>query len=226
MICIKTMTALLVALAAMGAGPTAIDSPVTTADDEFTLDLASGMPVDSFLDEYSRVTGRRVLWDQRRVGNRVISGTGSMTFPVATAEQVFGTILLMHDLAAVPFGDPALRFTLIEDIKTSQSLKQHASFVDVAELDSVSPAQIVAVVVPLKNLDCDRAQRALNNLIQEHRAGFVQPVSEANALLITNFAMTVKTMVQIVESMEKAALTESAQKYRARQAEKKVTKSR
>ena len=217
----KLLAAVMIAMTAVGS-PTStetLDAPPVVQEETFKLDLSEGMPVEDFLALYARITERRVFWDARRLaGTRVVKGVGDMTFSHSEADDVFGTILMMHGLAGVPHGDPARRFTFIDDIKTSQNLKQGAIPVSRDELAMTPPDRVVALVLPLKHLDCQRTQRALNNLIQEHRAGFVQPIAEANALLLCNFAGTVKTMAKLVDEMEQVAATETAKTYRAQQA--------
>ena len=189
-----------------------------SSKDTFTLDLHKGLGFTEFCEEYTRITGRRVFFDLRRVGTKRISGIGDMTFDIVDAETVFHSIFMMHDMAVISYGPPELRFDLVEDIKTSQSLKQRAQSVALSEVAALArkPGRIISTVVPLSYVPCEKAQRALNNMIQEHRAGFVQPIEEANAVLITNFAPTVHTMVQLIKAMEAAAASESAMNWRKR----------
>ena len=216
----KYLTVLVLTAGLMGA-PAPNEVQTVAADDEFTLDLSGGIPIDRFLEDYAEITGQRVLWDSRRLSSRVIAGTGDMTFRRSQAEKVFGTILSMHDMACLPHGDPELGFVLVEDIKTSQTLKQRAKHVEISELPQINPSRVVSVVVPLKQVPAERAQRVLNNFIQEHRAGFVSVLEEANTLVITNYVTTVRTFVSVLEDLEAAAMTDEAKAFRAlREAER------
>ena len=209
--------ALLVLAAGLFGAPLPTGAPTTPdplTDDEFTLNLSGGLPIDRLLEDYAEITGRRVVWDARRLGAKVITGTGDMTFPRSQAERVFGSILSMHDMAILPHGPEDLGFVLIEDTKTSNLLKQHASHVDVGALPEVGPGRIVTVVFPLKHVSAERAQRVLNNFIQDHRSGFVAPMEESNALVLTNFAPAVSMMVSVLTELEQAATTDEAKAFR------------
>ena len=149
-----------------------------------------------------------------------------MTFRRSQAERVFGSILSIHGMAILPQGPEELGFVLIEDTKTSHVLKQHASHIDVSRLEEVGPGRIVTVVFPLKHVSAERAQRLLNNFIQDHRSGFVAPMEESNALVLTNFAPTVAMMVSVLTELEHAATTDEAKAFRELREKAKAEKGK
>lgn len=221
----KYLTVLVLTAGLTGA-PVSIEMQESESDDQFTLALSGGIPIDRFLEDYAEITGQRVVWDSRRLNSRVIAGTGDMTFKMSQAEKVFGSILAMHDMACIPYGDPELAFVLVEDIKTSSTLKQRAKHVELSDLPQINPSRVISVVVPLKHVPAERAQRVLNNFIQEHRAGFVGVLEEANALVLTNFVSTVRMFVSVLNDLESAAMTDEAKAFRARREAERAAKKR
>ena len=176
------------------------------AAEKFALELSEGVPIDEFLGDYARMTGKRLVYDSRRLANKRITGIGNMSFPVEDAERVFRSILMANGVAVLQEGPERLNLYRVEDIKTSQGLKDSARHVSVQELHATERwGDIVAVTVPLKRVDIESAQRALNGLIQEHRSSFVKPVKGANALVIVSFWEKVCTMVDLLDDLEEAA---------------------
>lgn len=184
-----------------------VDIPVFQEDATFSIDFGeNGIPFETFVADYAKLSGKRLFYDARRVMNKRITGVGNMTFKKKNMESVYGTIFLIHDLALIRSGDPQLNIVLIEDIKTSQSLKVNARFITLEELvDTPFAAEVVSVVVPVQHADVDKCQRAVNNVLQDHRSGFAFPMPSAGLLVVTSFPSRVRLMVKIIRELDAAA---------------------
>ncbi|HGY91076.1 MAG TPA: hypothetical protein ENK43_07880 [Planctomycetes bacterium] len=163
-----------------------------------------GVPLEKFVASASVITGKTFVFDPRRLSGKVINMIGTKKVAEEDVFSFLQVLFFAHDLAVLPIGPPETEVLLIEDIKTSQSLKDRAKFVTLDELETRRRrvGEILAVTIPLKYIPVEKAQRALTNIIQEHRAGFVQTIEEANSLLIVNFAPKVWTMYQILKAMD------------------------
>ncbi len=179
---------------------------VAVGEETFTLNLSGGLDLEKFAAEFARMTKRRIFFDHRRVQNKRITGFGEMTFKVSDAERVFRNILFINDMAVLEMGDLDLRMLRIEDIHNSQILKQSAKAITLDELARNSYAsEIVAVVVPVKFTPVDKIQRAINNLMQDHRSGFVHPLQSAKAVVVTSFGGRVRNIVKLIAMIDEQA---------------------
>ena len=193
---------------AQGDDPPKDTDPIIEEDGDYrTITFSdAGMPFEDFVRAVSKLTDRQFVFDPRKVQNKTIKLIGSKRIHVDNLYQFFQTLFITQDFAIVPLGPPGAEVLFIEDIRTSQFLKQRARFVPFNELESNSDyvGEIIATTIPLRHISVDKAQRALTNLIQEHRVGFVVPVEESNSLFITNFAPTVWMMFRVITAMDVA----------------------
>ncbi|MEE9391238.1 MAG: secretin N-terminal domain-containing protein [Planctomycetota bacterium] len=172
---------------------------------EFTISFGKdGVAFEDFVETAARQMGIAFVFDARRVSNKKLNMIGKKVVKEEDLFAFYQTLFFAHDLAVISLGPPEAEVLLIEDIKTSQLLKQRAVFVDIKELERRrrNVGEVVATTIQLKHIPVDKAQAALTQIIQEHRAGFVQKIEESNSLLITNFAPTVWTMYEIIQAMD------------------------
>jgi general secretion pathway protein D len=178
---------------------------VTEFPDEVVVNFSKeGILFEDFVQTAADLLDVSFVYDQRKVQSKRFNMIGKKPVKKADLFSFFQTIFFAHDMAVVPLGPPEAEVLLIEDVKTSAILKQRAVFVDVSTLEQRrrNVGEIIATTIQLKNIPVDKAQRALTNIIQEHRAGFVHPIEESNSLLVTNFAPTVWSMHQIIKAMD------------------------
>ncbi|MCB9832434.1 MAG: hypothetical protein H6807_08160 [Planctomycetes bacterium] len=187
------------------------ENPPGPAQDEkgYTFQIGKeGMKFEAFVEMAATLTGKTFVYDSRRLNgqNKVINMIGVKRVKEEDLMNFLQILFFTHNMAIMPIGPPETEVFLIDDIQTSQLLKQRAVYVDLDDLEARSKrvGEIVATTVPLKYIPVEKAQRALNNIIQEHRAGFVHPIEESNSLLITNFAPTVWAMYQMILAMDVA----------------------
>ncbi|MEZ6194330.1 MAG: secretin N-terminal domain-containing protein [Planctomycetota bacterium] len=163
-----------------------------------------GVAFEDFVQTAAELLDVSFVYDQRKVANKRVNMIGAKRVKKEDLFAFFQTIFFAHEMAVVSLGPPEAEVLLIEDIKTSQILKQRAVYVSVAELERRrrNVGEIIATTIQLKHIPVEKAQRALTNIIQEHRAGFVHPIEESNSLLVTNFAPTVWSMYEIIQAMD------------------------
>jgi general secretion pathway protein D len=176
-----------------------------TDDDRFVFALSKeGMKFEKFVQLASQLTGKAFVYDVRRIQNKTINMVGKKVLKKEDIVSFLQVLFYSHDMAIVPVGPPETEVLMIEDVKTSQSLKQRAVFVSVDELEKRRRrvGEIIATTIRLRYIPVDKAQRALNNILQDHRAGFVHPIEESNSLLVANFAPTVWAIYQMIQAMD------------------------
>ncbi len=174
-------------------------------DDRFVFALSKdGMEFEKFVQLAAQLTGKTFVYDARRINNKKINMIGQKILKQEDLVSFLQVLFFAHDMAIVPIGPPETEVLMIEDVKTSQSLKQRAVFVSREELEKRRRrvGEIIATTIPLRYIPVDKAQRALNNIVQDHRAGFVHPIEESNSLLVANFAPTVWAIYQMILAMD------------------------
>lgn len=198
-------------------------------DDTFTITFGtSGIEIEEFLKNYAAVSGRNLVYNPKQFQNRIVKGQGEFKFQKSQIDFAYQRILLANDLCVATMSDGKSEISMIEDIKTSQYMKQNARFVPVEELPKTlsRPAETVITVVVLEALAVDQALRALTNLVQDQRIGFVAPNEDSSALLICNLPSTVVSMVSAVQALDRAASTEAARAARAARLAREEEKKR
>lgn len=163
-----------------------------------------GTNIDDFIIGVSNTTGKVLTYNPKQIQNRLIKVIGKRQVHKDNLFEFFQTLFITQDLALVPLGPPETEVYFVEDIKTSQFLKQRARFVKLEDLERYSRrvGEVISSTIPLKYIPVDKAQRALTNIVQDQRVGFVVPIEESNSLLVLNFAPTVWTMYQIIKAMD------------------------
>ena len=191
---------------AMGQGDDE-EPPTPMKDDEGFYNIALGkdsVSLEALVSMASQITGRQFVFDDRRTQNKVFRFVGNRRVHSSLIFEYFQTLFITQDMAVVRLGPPEAEVLLLEDINTSKFIKQRTRFVNLDELESYSKrvGEIVATTIPLKHVSVEKAQRALNQILAEHRVGFVTPIEESNSLLVSNFAPTVWTMYRIIKAMD------------------------
>ncbi len=176
-----------------------------TDDNRFIFALSKdGMPFEKFVQLASQLTGKAFVYDSRRIQNKKINMIGKKVLKREDLVSFLQVLFYSHEMAIVPVGPPETEVLMIEDIKTSQSLKQKATFVSLEELEQKRRrvGEIVATTIRLRYIPVEKAQRALANIVTDHRAGFVHSIEESNSLLVANFAPTVWAIYQMIQAMD------------------------
>lgn len=200
----------------------------SASDETITITFGpSGIDIEEFLKNYAAASGRNLVYNPKQLQNRIVKGVGEFRFQRSQTDFTYQRILLANDLCVATMSDGKSEISMIEDVKTSQFMKQNARFVGVDDLPTAlsRPAETVLTVIALEALSVDQAQRALANIVQDQRIGFVVPNEDANALLICNFPNTVLGMVTAVRALDKAASTEAARAARAAREDAKKRQS-
>ncbi|MEE9394428.1 MAG: hypothetical protein V3W41_18175 [Planctomycetota bacterium] len=181
----------------------------------FSLDLSEGIHFKEFIELYARMTDQNVIYNARLFQNRTLNGVGKMKFKRVDAESVFQTFFKMNEMAIVHNGPKHLRMVTIEDVSTANTLKSNAAYISLAELKNYDrPAEVVSVLMPLTNLPCENAERALRHLVQDHRSSLVSAVPQSNAVVIVGFSSGVSIMAKLLTELDAEAGTERAGEWR------------
>lgn len=188
---------------------------------------------DLTLDEFIRIAqkytrlvytydARRLAADQIKIVLR-----GTVTMPRREIPRFVQEVFLSHGLMMIRVGMADSSIVELSAVQTAQYLKQRALPFAWNDIDECTerPAEIFTCVVPLEHVECERMQRVLNNLIQEHRLSFVAPLDDANSVVICGSGRQMTLFAATIRACEKAADSERAESWRVR-AEPKIAGQR
>ncbi|MFZ4766913.1 MAG: secretin N-terminal domain-containing protein, partial [Roseimicrobium sp.] len=155
-------------------------------------------PIGEVLEEYYRVTGRRVLRDR---GLEAV--TVSIEVPGEFTKDEYLDIiekgLLLHGYALVPSGTNLYKIVAAEG-GTSPSTQNVPMILRVEELPLTD--QVVTFVLKLKHLEAEEAATAFQQIVPPHAYGKVVAVPNARAVILTEASQTIRAYLELAEQVD------------------------
>jgi general secretion pathway protein D len=150
------------------------------------------------LEEYYRVTGRRVLKDR---GLEAVTVTISVPgeFTDAEYQDIIEKGLLMHGYALVPSGDNLYKLVAAE---TGSSPGQQNLPMILRSEELPKTDQVVTHVVQLQYLSAEDAANALQSAIPPHPYGKIVAVPNARSLVVTEASQTIRAYLELVKQLD------------------------
>jgi general secretion pathway protein D len=155
-------------------------------------------PIGEVLEEYYRVTGRRVLRDRG-----LESVTVSIEVPGEfTREEYLDIIekgLLMHGYALIPSGHNLFKLVAAEggSSPSAQNVPMILRPEDLPQTD-----QVVTHVLRLRHLKATDAATAFQQIIPPHSYGKVVAVPNAGSIIITEASQTIRAYLTLAEQVD------------------------
>lgn len=154
--------------------------------------------IDVVLEEYYRVTKRRVLKDRGLEATTV-----TIMVPGEFTDEEYQDIiekgLLMHGLALVPSG-PNLWKLVAAETGSSPGQQQLPMVLDADKLPETD--QVVIHVTTLKYLAAEEAANTLQSAIPPHPYGKIVAVPNARSLVITEASQTIRAYLDLIKHLD------------------------
>lgn len=156
------------------------------------------VPLSDVLDEYYRVTGRRVLRDRG-----LEAATVSIEVPGEFTEveylDIIEKALLMHGYALVPSGPKLYKLVAAEggSSPATHNVPMILRADDLPETD-----QVVSFVLQLQYLKAEDTANAFQQIIPPHPYGKVVAVPNAKALIITEASQTIRAYIELAKQVD------------------------
>jgi general secretion pathway protein D len=154
--------------------------------------------VDVVLEEYYRVTQRRVLKDRGLEATTV-----TIMVPGEFTDEEYQDIiekgLLMHGLALVPSGSSLWKLVAAET-GSSPGQQQLPMVLDAEKLPETD--QVVVHVATLNYLSAEDAATTLQSAIPPHPYGKIVAVPNARSLVITEASQTIRAYLDLIKQLD------------------------
>lgn len=154
--------------------------------------------IDVVLEEYYRVTQRRVLKDRGLEATTV-----TIMVPGEFSDEEYQDIiekgLLMHGLALVPSGANLWKLVAAET-GSSPGQQQLPMVLDAEKLPETD--QVVVHVTTLKHLSAEEAASTLQSAIPPHPYGKIVAVPNARSLVITEASQTIRAYLDLIKQLD------------------------
>ena len=157
-------------------------------------------PLSEVLEEYYRVSKRRVLLDRGLEAVTVnIEVAGGGGFSDAEYQSIIEKGLLMHGYALVPSGTNLFKLVAAEQgtAPSSQGVPVILREEDLPETD-----QVVSHVIQLNYLQAEEASSALQQLVPLHPYGKILAMANARALVVTEASQTIRAYLDLVKQVD------------------------
>jgi len=172
--------------------------------------LQGDVKLDALVGFVSQRMGIKFEYSDQ-IASKTVTIRTPQDIPVASLPLLLGSVLRTQKLAIVD-SDTA-GWKRIVEVKDMTRFATPGNAPQV--LDRDGPASIVTQVFLLKNLGADALSKVLEPFLSGAEAK-VTPIPEANALLVTDYAASVKTMADLLELIDRPAGEGAYQIYTAK----------
>jgi len=153
------------------------------------------MDLDEVLKHYSEWTGL-ALMKAPNVPAAKITLKCPKRLPKDEALLAIEGVLSMHGIALVPMGDKFLKVVPIAEARQQGMVTSTGPLKEVVE----DTDHLVSQIVELKHIDISEAQTTIQNLL--HGYGKIMPLERVNCMLITDSAVNLKRILEILEYLD------------------------
>jgi general secretion pathway protein D len=173
-----------------------------------TLDQSTeGVSLEQLIGMAQRITGRSFTWkteSEQLLRSTRVRLLGSKRIPKDPDRfyAFFQTLMRIYDFVCVEVGARPLEIIVITYLKGSDRpiLKQSATYVLPDEVESFAdkPGALITALIPLQNLDAQRAVTNLRTYFPDQQLESINTVGNSNSLLITGFGPTVASFAKLL----------------------------
>lgn len=198
--------------AAPGPREVAPRSPVAESSEPGTVEvlIGDGLTTGDLLRAVSISTGWPIVWnDQDRAMTRQLRGSARVSVPAGELFDLARDLLATQDVVLIPVGAPGRPVWFAVDIRNVSSqlaLRQHAVPVllddDRARDLEHRTGLFVSAVIASPVDDLRDARAALQRLVSGNNIGSVTELTQARAILVTDFAPQAVAVYRAVQAMK------------------------
>jgi general secretion pathway protein D len=150
------------------------------------------------LMQYEELTGKKMILDNAVEGGKVlIDTTGYLSREQAI--QFIEQSMLLNGYAIVPSGEGIVKVVAFESGKQPRN-EGIRVFSDPMALPTTD--EVITFVMPLSYLSPEDAVAALQQIAPGHPYGSITPLANAQALIITENSVTIRTYLDLMESID------------------------
>lgn len=174
----------------------ALSLPVSAQLQTFNLSFESA-PVEQVTTYYGDLVGRSIIQNPTIKANISLKGRALSKDEVM---QAIETVLEMNNVSLVPVGEKFLKVVASNSTrKEGAPLEVHSDGAEIRASDKV-----ITRIITLKHADIQEAQNVLQQL--SGRNGKIQPLERSGSLMITDSALNLKRMLEILEYIDQPAV--------------------
>ncbi len=166
----------------------------------------NNMDLDQVLETYAELTGRTVFKAPAVVGKTQITLKAQTPLTVAEAIQAIETMMALNGIVAIPIGEKFVTITVQASapqeaaaFNTSTNvtdLPEAGQYITkVIQLKEVKPSEIVPIIQPFAKMQ-----------------GGILPIDTTQVLVIRDYAINVKRMMELIEKIDQAVPLEENMK--------------
>lgn len=152
--------------------------------------------LEQVLKDYSDYTGRAIMKAPDVAPNLKITLKCPTRIPKQEALLAIETVLAMHGIALVPMGENFLKVVQIGVARKSGMETQIGPLKE----EYADTGHLISQIIPVKHLELSDAQSTVQNLL--HPYGNIVPLQQINSLLITDGAVNIKRILEILEHID------------------------
>ena len=166
---------------------------------ELTADLNFNQtPIDLVLETYSRMVGKTILKDPQ-TPSATITLKSESGQKLSKEEQIeaIEVILEMNDIHLEPYGEKFIRALPRKDVR-----KKGIPLILDPETKLKERERVVSMMIPLKNISTEDAQKALEGF--KSNSGILVVFERTNSILVTDTEQNINRMLEIVKMIDVA----------------------
>jgi len=151
-------------------------------------------PLDQVLTFYSELVGRTLLKSPGINATITLRGTTKLT--TREALEAIESVLAMNNVALVPMGERFLK------VVQPTAVRQEGMPIQTALPDKPFPEtdQLVSQIITLRYIEMAEAQTVIQGFL--HGYGKIQPLERANSLLVTETAINLQRILDILQLID------------------------
>jgi len=161
------------------------------------------MPLSEVIRDFELYSGKRVIRDAAIMASTVNIET-STPMPITEGLVFVEKSLLLNGFALVPAGKNTLK--LIGWAGGKQPRSEGVPIFSRAE-DLPTDDEVVSYIMPLNNVEPSKAIEAFSTIVPNHAYGSITPLENAAALVITENASVIRTLIALKEHIDVEPLT-------------------
>ena len=176
--------------------------------------LQGDVKLDALVGFISQRTGVKFAYDDD-ISSKTITIRSPQEIPVASLPMLLGSVLRTEGLAIVDSDTPGWKRIVKVNAKANDMFPYAAPGKAPQLLDRDGPAAIVTQVFISKNLDAEKLKLVLTPFVSGQGATVVA-IPEANAVIVNDYAASVKTMSDLIDLIDQPSGGGVYQVYEAR----------
>jgi type II secretory pathway component GspD/PulD (secretin) len=200
-----------IAITSRTAGPAGELPPASPQQDVVIQTGEDGMALADVIQHASESTRTPFLLApslESEVADRRVRISIPITVALEDLLDFFKAVLLVHNVVVYPIGPSHSRLHVATPFLSAGpagGLRAAPRVVPADELHEWKErtGDFISTTIPLQHIDISRARQELGQLINKRMGGAVTNVSSTNALIVSDFAPTVRSIYEVLKQMDR-----------------------